>query len=756
MKLIKPSRSTIESEFKGTTSRVTTTLVWSFVLVAYFWIASLPLMLVSQYLLAAIVLLVFYSLSRMSNGDDTVHRQRNGIVRVIVVMLAVFLTLRYFFWRTLNTLPDDDPFSFLAGFSLYLAECYGIFIYLLGAFVNINPWNRRPIALPENQDEWPTVDIMIPSYNEDADILRVTLMAASQMDYPSTKFNVYLCDDGGTLNRRYHHKDPNVRKESIERNIELRELCKDLGVTYLTRSKNNHAKAGNLNAALEHTHGDLILILDADHVPTEDFLLNTVGWFLKDPKLFLLQTPHNFLNPDPIEKNLSTFEKMPSENEMFYGVIQQGLDYWGGSFFCGSAAVLRRQYLMEIGGISGESITEDAETAMDLHSLGYHSAYLNKPMVAGLQPETFTGFVSQRVRWAQGMMQIFLLKNPWTRPNLSFAKRLAYTSSAGFWFFPFARAVFIVAPLAYFLFGLNIYYANLQEMVAYALPHLIAAWGLSNFLFGKVRWPFISEIYETMQSLFALPGLLKVFKNPRAPSFIVTPKGEFLQENFISQLAPPFYWLIGLSILGFGAAIYRWIHFPMDRDVVVVVAIWALFNFIVLIGALGVLFERKQRRAAPRMPVPDSMSISFDDELLPRLEEGVITDVSSTGAAVVAEFSVPPSLEIGQRLTLRFKGSGEKESTPIPVTVQSISDLSGGRIRLGLKFQAKTQNEQRAVVRLQYGSSEQLEKNLKRRQNKIETWRGFVFMTGTALRHGINHIRFVLAQKFLKVENKNG
>lgn len=727
-----------------------TKALWIVVLLVYLWLASLPMMLVTQYLLAFLVLIVFYSMSRKANGGETVHRQVNGIGRVIVVMLAVFLTLRYFFWRTLNTLPDDDPFSVVAGFSLYLAECYGIFIYLLGAFVNINPWHRKPVDLPDDENDWPTVDIMIPSYNEDADILRVTLMAASQMRYPSHKFNVYLCDDGGTLNRRYHHADLKVREESIARNLELRALCEELGVRYLTRSKNNHAKAGNLNAALEHTSGELILILDADHVPTEDFLMNTVGWFLKDPKLFLLQTPHNFLNPDPIEKNLSTYEKMPSENEMFYGVIQQGLDYWGGTFFCGSAAVLRRKYLMEIGGISGESITEDAETAMDLHSLGYHSAYLNKPMVAGLQPETFTGFISQRVRWAQGMMQIFLLKNPWTRPNLTFAKRLAYTSSAGFWFFPFARAIFIVAPLAYFLFGLNIYYANLQEMVAYALPHLIAAWGLSNFLFGKVRWPFISEIYETMQSLFALPGLLKVFKNPRAPSFIVTPKGEFLQENFISQLAPPFYWLIGLSIIGFIAAAYRWVNYPIDRDVVVVVAVWALFNFIVLIGALGVLFERKQRRTAPRMPVPGTLPATFDNALLPNLENAEIKNISSSGAAVVAEFKVPVHIEQGIRLNLKFTPREQSEPASIPVLVQSQHKLSPKKVRLGLQFDAKTQTEQRAIVRLQYGSSEQLSENLKRRQHKLETWRGLLFMTGTALRHGLNHIRFVIAQKLTK------
>jgi len=94
-------------------------------------------------------------------------------------------------------------------------------------------------------------------------------------------------------------------------------------------------------------------------------LRETVGYFSQDPKLFLVQTPHIFLNPDPIERNLRTFERMPSENEMFYGVTQCGLDKWNGSFFCGSAALLRRAALMSGGGFSGITITEDCETALE-------------------------------------------------------------------------------------------------------------------------------------------------------------------------------------------------------------------------------------------------------------------------------------------------------------------------------------------------------------------------------------------------------
>ncbi len=454
-------------------------------------------------------------------------------MRIFVIAGAVFITMRYFFWRTFTTIEYSDPFSFTAALLLYAAEVYGLIIFMLGAFVNVSPLKRQPAPLPENPDDYPTVDIMVPSYNEDIKLLEITLIAATQVDYPRDKLNVYLLDDGGTVQKR-HDADPEKSAAAWQRHRELQVLCEDLGATYLTREKNEHAKAGNVNSALKSSNGEIILILDADHVPTVSILNKTVGFFLQDPKLFLVQTPHFFINPDPIERNLDTFEQMPSENEMFYSVIQHGLDFWNASFFCGSAALLRRCYLEENGGISGQTITEDAETALGLHERGYRSIYLGTPLIAGLQPETFSGFILQRVRWAQGMVQIFLLKNPWRMKNLALNQRLAYTSSSFFWFFPFARTIFLLAPAAFLLFGLQIYAANLQEFFVYALPHVLGSIILSNYLYGKTRWPFISELYETMQSLFSLVAIAKVFRNPHAPKFNVTPKGEHLENDFIS------------------------------------------------------------------------------------------------------------------------------------------------------------------------------------------------------------------------------
>lgn len=435
-------------------------------------LATQPVALDAQLLLAGTLVgvLAMMRLLRLSGG----------IWRIIFVTIAGFVVIRYFVWRTLYTLPAvDDMMSFIPAIMLYGAEAYAITMLAIGVFVVADPVKRNPPPLIGPPDTLPTVDVFVPSYNEDDHILEATLTAAKHMRYPAGRLRIYLLDDGGTVDKRMQD-DPAKALEARQRHERLQGLCARLGVNYMTREHNDHAKAGNINAALPHTDGELIVILDADHVPTVEFLERTVGFFQRDPKLFLVQTPHFFINPDPLERNLSTFSKMPSENEMFYGVIQSGLDKWNAAYFCGSAAVMRRSCLEEIGGISGTSITEDAETALELHARGYNSIYVDEPLVAGLQPETFDAFIRQRTRWSQGMTQIFVMKNPIFKRGLTLPQRICYVSSSMFWLFPFARLLFIVIPLIYLFFGLQIFYATVPEFAVYTLPYIFASMMVAN------------------------------------------------------------------------------------------------------------------------------------------------------------------------------------------------------------------------------------------------------------------------------------
>lgn len=713
---------------------------WTATLMLTVLFASVAVDLHAQALMAAILLAVMLTLRYAHEQHLPAGLRLKNFIRILFLLIGAFLTLRYFFWRTFNTISYHDLFSFAAALALYAAEIYGIVIYLLSIFVNAKPLYRDPIPLPEDPGLWPTVDIFVPSYNEDPTLLENTLLAATQIRYPREKFNIYLLDDGGTEQKRF---DPDTDKASSaqQRHASLQELCERLGIHYLARKRNEHAKAGNINAALPHTGGELILILDADHVPTVDILEQTVGWFLRDPKLFLVQTPHFFISPDPIEKNLGTYQRAPSESEMFYTVIQRGLDFWNASFFCGSAAVMRRSHLEEIGGISTSTVTEDAETSIALHSSGYNSAYLRRPVTAGLQPETFNGFVKQRARWAQGMVQILMSQNPLRQKNLRIWQKLGYLSSSFFWFFSYARVIFILAPSAYLLFGLKIYDANLQEFSAYALPHIAGCFLVSNLLFGKVRWAFVSELYETMQSLFSLKGITRVLLNPASAQFNVTSKGERLESDFISSSAGPFYALLLIAIASLIAGIYRYHAFPAERDVILITAAWEIFNLFIMIGALGALLERRQQRATPRVAVDMEAELLVGKEIFPCR----IHDISMGGAGISLSTSDidAPCVEKGMDVTLVTHNHLLNKPTTLHARAASGAAEHGKPRKVstvGVTFEPQSVAERAETVVLIYGDSERWRRQLSSRNKPRGIVSGAFALLKTGTAQAIRHM----------------
>ncbi|MFD1913073.1 UDP-forming cellulose synthase catalytic subunit [Halodurantibacterium flavum] len=554
-------------------------------------------------------------------------------VRFLLMATASVIVLRYWFWRLTTTLPPPGltP-DFIFAVALFVVETYAIMVFFLNALLTADP-TERPMPPQVAPDDLPTVDVLVPSYNEPIEMLSVTLSAAKNMIYPTHKRTVVLCDDGGT-DQRCMSDNPELAKAAQERRRDLQALCAELGVTYSTRERNVHAKAGNMSAALERLNGDLVVVFDADHVPSRDFLARTVGYFVDDPKLFLVQTPHFFINKDPIQRNLDLSPRCPPENEMFYSFIHRGLDRWGGAFFCGSAAVLRREALDSVGGFSGETITEDAETALDIHSRGWKSLYINRAMIGGLQPETFASFIQQRGRWASGMMQMLMLKNPLFRRGLGLTQRLCYLNSMSFWFFPLVRLTFLLAPLIYLFFGIEIFVSTFDEVAVYVFTYMAISFMVQNALFARYRWPLISEIYEVAQAPYLATAIFRTIWKPRAAKFAVTAKDETLAENYISPIYWPLLTLFLLTFAGLVALGIRWVAFPGDRAVLMVVGGWAIFNFLLVSLALRSVAEKQQRRAAPRTDTNVPSTVWLDgapDEVF----DGTVLDASTSGAKLL-------------------------------------------------------------------------------------------------------------------------
>jgi len=714
-------------------ARVFTSLLATIAGIAGICLLLLPMSLQAQLVLSFSVLgCMFFTMSRPDNK----------IFRMMTYGFVSVLAIRYGYWRTVDTLPSIyEPWNFIPAFILYLAEMYCLAMLFVSLFMLADPLKRNSPSVPAI-DDLPTVDVFVPTYNEEAELLALTLAAAKAMAYPKNKLNIYLLDDGGTDAKR-NDRDPRKALAALHRHEQLKALCEAMDVTYHARKENSHAKAGNLNEGLKISSGELVVVFDADHAPVRDFLRETVGFFRETEKLFLVQTPHYFLNPDPLEKNLQTFARMPSENEMFYSILQRGLDKWDSSFFCGSAAVLSRKALETTNGFAGQSITEDCETALALHSQGWHSIYVDKPLIAGLQPETFVSFIGQRARWCQGMLQILILNRPFLAKGLSMPQRICYAGINLFWLFPLSRLAFMFSPLLYIFFSLEVFQSNIVEFASYSLTYLVASYAMQSYLYGKVRWPWVSELYEYVQSVMLFGSIISVVRNPRKPTFNVTAKGQTLDKSGISPIARPYFAIFFILLVAAFYSGWRYMTEPMSGELLLIVAGWNLINLALAGASLGVVAERRELRRNQRLPVKRHALMRIGEAL----HSVIVRDASSGGVAVEfldGEPKIPEKTTLHGILELRRGG----QVVAADMALRGIRRIADHPTAYGFAYVERTPATFAVIADLMYSKQAVLQDRLNRRQVRLGFFAGtikFAMWTFTetfrALRYSAGWIR---------------
>ncbi len=614
------------------------------------------------------------------------------LITLTLILVSMYSTFRYGYWRISYSLKFFlDPsthWTALDFFFIWLlvgAETYAFIILYLGYLQTLWPLRRTPVPLPEDPEDWPSVDLLIPTFNEPLSVVRFTALAAMNIDWPADKLNVYILDDG--------------RRE------EFRRFAEEAGIGYMTRADSKHAKAGNINSALGRLSSPYVAIFDCDHVPTRSFLQVTMGWFLRDQKLAMLQTPHHFYSPDPFERNLNQFRTIPNEGELFYGIVQDGNDFWNATFFCGSCAVLRRTALDQIGGIAVETVTEDAHTSLRMQMNGWNTAYINIPQAAGLATERLSGHVKQRIRWARGMIQIMRTDNPLFAKGLTPAQRLCYFNAMSHFLYALPRLIFLTAPLIYLVLGHTNVPGYWAAILAYAFPHLVMSNITNSRIQGQHRHSFWNEIYETVLAPYIFVPTMLALINPRFGSFNVTAKGGVVNRSFFDQrIAQPFLWMLGFDLLGLLLAIPRavpiqlpFLHGLYDGNhpgTIVMNILWTLFNMAILGVATAVAWESQQRRQTVRVAMSVPTDVVFADG---SMVHGVSLDLSSGGVMIrIEEDRIIPS---GELVNLTFPVL-DGDAT-LPATIVSLGD---GVLRA--QFDPLTMQEEEALTMVLYSRAD--------------------------------------------------
>ncbi len=624
---------------------------------------TIPMAAAQQAVLTGLGILAFLAISRFPSRRAT----------LLLVMISMTVTARYLAWRALETLEFNTFFQGLLSAGLLAAEGYAGVLLMLAYLQTAYPLERKPVPLPPDPDTWPTVDVYVPSYNESLDLVRPTVLAALNIDWPRDKLNVWILDDG--------------RRESF------RAFAEESGCGYIVRPDNKGAKAGNLNHAMRHTDGEFIAIFDCDHAPTRAFLQFTVGWLVRDARIAMVQTPHHFYSPDPFERNLARKAPVPNEGLLFYGLIQQGNDLWNAAFFCGSCAVLRRTALEEVGGVPHATVTEDCHCSFLMQKRGWHTAYLRLPLAAGLATERLGLHIGQRLRWARGMIQILRLENTPFASGLSAVQRLCYFTSSFSFLFALPRLVFLTAPLAFLFFRQNIIAASPLAILAYAGSHMFHTFATTARLNGRNRHSFWSEIYEAAMALPLLPVTLLTLWDPTKGKFNVTDKGGTLEQGYLDlRVVAPNLALLALLLIGFliglhGVATTHGLQF----QAFLLNTIWCGMCLVPVSAALAVGREREQSRIRARVEANVTAGLLLQDgsHILARS-----SNISLSGVRLTVDR--PLAVANGDSLVVSFRTCGE-------VVEVSAKLLHWEDDQAFLQFSSGDVAEQAAVARVFFG-----------------------------------------------------
>jgi cellulose synthase (UDP-forming) len=586
--------------------------------------------------------------------------------RQALALLALLAGAVYLAWRWGWTLRWDTAWL---GVPLVVAETWAL--TAIGLFV-FSAW-RLAGRRPPPPRHGARIAILIPTYNEPADVLRATVLGALAVRHRPAP-EVWVLDDG---DRPW-----------------VAEMCRELGVRRLVRpAPREHAKAGNLNHALEHVDAELLLVVDADHVPLPHFVERTIG-YLDDPRVAFVQSPQAFFNRS-FQHPRDYEDPILNEQSLFYDVICRGKDRHDSCFWCGSSALLRRDALVSVGGVATESVVEDTHTAMKLHQAGWKSVYHHEVLAVGLAPEEVTAFLTQRGRWAAGCFQLLRRHNPLLARGLDWRQRLHYFSSVSHYLEGPQRLVGLLVPPLVLFTGTIPLAAPAGLYLSLFLPQLVlvplATWALAR---GRYRF-FESERYALVRVVVYTKAAGALFKRGRV-RFAVTPKGAGGRRSaWLAALK----WQLAIAAFSLAAVVYQVVAQVLDLPgrltvfALVVTVVWSLLSAGLLAAVVVWAGRVRHRREAHRFPVSLEAACSLN-ETLPPHHPARVTDLNPFGLAM--ETAAP--LRVGQRLRLTLL----LDSGPLGMVgaVARVEPPADGRpASVGVRFDELDQEARDAIRR---------------------------------------------------------
>jgi len=554
--------------------------------------------------------------------DPSLTRDRILFGATVAALLAI-----YALWRWHDTLP---AFAFstqnLWQYFFFAFEALAIVYTTMSIVILCRNIDRSGLAdaaqsRMEREGDFPSVDVFICTYDEPLEILEKSVLTALALDYPD--FAVWVLDD--------------------TRRGWLREYCAAVGARYVTRDNNRDAKAGNLNNGLavtaKETNAPVILVLDADFAPRQDFLKRTVG-LLSNPQVAVLQTPQFYYNPDPIQHNLLAAQSWVDDQRFFFDIFQPAKDAWGCAFCVGTSFVVRRDRLAEIGGFPSRAISEDINLTYTMLAKGYETWWLNEKLSIGLSAEGIPEYITQRARWCLGTIQVALLREgPLLGSGFTVIQRWHYLHGVLNWLCKPFMVLLLLAPPVYWFAGIPAFEADYLAFLRYGVPALLGQMTYMAWISRSRTLPFFMEATHAVTAFAISATLLSAVVKPFGRPFKITDKGG-------DRSAPRVHWklasVFGLISLSSAASIIWAFVSPYAASEISSLdffnLLWAGIAMVIAFIAFLVCFELPRRETL--FDVDEAAKLALDDDVI----AGRVTRLSTSSAQMSCARTLPARL----------------------------------------------------------------------------------------------------------------
>jgi len=231
----------------------------------------------------------------------------------------------------------------------------------------------------------PIVTIQLPIYNEKYVVERL-IENTCKLDYPKDKLEIQVLDDS---------TDETL---DLTRSLVEKYAAKGFNIFHVTRSDRKGFKAGALAHGTKIAKGEMVAIFDADFIPNPDFIKHTIP-YLKNDEIGMVQTRWGHIN-----KDYSLLTKMQAFGLDAHFTVEQGGRNLSNSFinFNGTAGIWKKECILDAGGWSADTLTEDLDLSYRAQLKGWKFKYLEDLESPAELPVVMSAVKSQQYRWNKG------------------------------------------------------------------------------------------------------------------------------------------------------------------------------------------------------------------------------------------------------------------------------------------------------------------------------------------------------------------